>query len=259
MEIAFYVELVKKLNIKENDIILVSSDMRKLMINHMRRNETFDLQIFLEALTIVVGKNGTVLIPTYNWDFCKGKTFDYYRTPCKTGALGSAALKNKKFKRSKHPIYSFAIWGKDQDMLCSFDYSSSFGEDSVFAYLYKNKAKNLVIDIDVAHCFTFAHYVEETSGMVNYRYLKKFSAEYIDDQGKCEKKSYEMFVRNLDLEVTNVGPSENNLLDEGIGTVYEIDGSHFFVFGFEEAFYFILNDIRENASRKICRYNGQDN
>ena len=42
-----------------------------------------------------VGKNGTIFIPTYNWDFCKGKTFHYKKTRSQSGSLGNIALKRK--------------------------------------------------------------------------------------------------------------------------------------------------------------------
>ena len=198
-----------------------------------------------------------MLFPTYNWDFCKGITFDYMNTPSKTGSLGSIALSREDFKRSRHPIYSFAIWGKDKEMLCQKDYSSSFGEDSIFGYLYENKAKNLVIDTPIGNCFTFAHYVEETSGMVTYRYKKTFTADYVDENGKKTNKSYEMFVRDLDLDVENLGPREQDFLQENVGKSEDINGSHFFMMNFEDAYHMIYNDIRNNRSRKLCRFKGQ--
>ena len=51
-----------------------------------------------------------ILFPTFNWDFCKGKSFNYNNTRSMTGSLSNVALKRPDFKRSKNPIYSFAVW-----------------------------------------------------------------------------------------------------------------------------------------------------
>lgn len=257
MQRVCYDEIVNQLEIKKGDIILVSSDIRKLMLDSLRHKEKFDINRFIDSIINAVGDDGTVLVPTYNWDFCKGITFDYHNTPSKTGSLGSAALARTDFKRSKHPIYSFAIWGKDKEILCQMDYSSSFGTDSIFAYLHNNKAKNLVIDTPIANCCTFAHYVEENSGMVAYRYKKLFVADYIDENNNLTKKSYEMFVRDLDLDVQNIGPSEQDFLEKGIGKSKDVNGSHFFLFDFDEAYQMIYDDIKNNRSRKICSFKGQ--
>jgi aminoglycoside 3-N-acetyltransferase len=253
----YYDKMLHQLDIHKGDILLVSSDIRKLILACMRQGEKFDVNLFLDSLINAVGEAGTLLLPTYNWDFCKGITFDYYKTPSQTGALGAAALERGDFKRSKHPIYSFAIWGKDKEELCQKDYKSSFGEDSIFAYLYQKKGKDLVIDTPIGDCCTFAHYVEETSGLVSYRYKKSFTAGYIDEDKKETKRAYEMFVRNLDLDVENIGPSEEDFLEAGAGCAKDVNGSHFFVMDFEKAYQMIYQDIKYNKSRKICRFKGQ--
>lgn len=254
-----YDKVVSQLNIQKGDTLLVSSDIKKFMWNSLKRKEKFDIQRFIDTLIEAVGEEGTLLFPTYNWDFCKGDPFDYVNTPAKTGALGVAALKRSDFKRSKHPLYSCAIWGKDKEMLCQRDYISSFGEDSIFAYLHEKKAKNLLLDVTLQHCFTYAHYVEQQSGSVSYRYLKKFTADYIDANGKREEKTYEMFVRNLDLDVVNlIDPYEEDFLKNGIAEVKNINDSKFLLIELAPAYDIILEDIEKNASRKLCRYNGQD-
>ncbi|MDR1803346.1 MAG: AAC(3) family N-acetyltransferase, partial [Treponema sp.] len=111
----------------------------------------------------------------------------YHKTPSMTGSLSRVALKRKDFIRSRHPMYSFAVWGKYQDFLYLLDNTDSFGDNSPFNFLYKNLGKNLIMDVDYQHCFTFLHYVEEAVGVV-YRYIKHFSAIYIDEQSRSEEK-----------------------------------------------------------------------
>ena len=143
-----YLELPKHWGLQRGDIVLLTSDIMQLMFTAMRQGERFERDAFLDAILGVIGDEGTLLIPTFNWDFCKGKTFDYYKTPCKTGSLGKIALKRDDFKRTKHPIYSFAVWGKDKEELCARDYKSSFGIESPFTYCKERNAKNIFIDVE---------------------------------------------------------------------------------------------------------------
>lgn len=252
-----YEKIIEPLDIQSGDIVMVSSDVRKLVFQCMRQKQEFDMNAFIDAFIARIGSDGTLLFPVYNWDFCNGIAFDYKNTVGKTGSLGNAALKRADFKRTKHPLYSFAVWGKDQKILCEKEYSSSFGEESIFAYLHDVNAKNAVFDVEIAKCCTFAHFVEETSGLVNYRYKKSFTAPYIDENGQEQERTYEMFVRDLELDVKNVGPSEKDFLTEGVGQSVDVEGHHWFVFSFVDAYQMIDNDIKHNKSRKICRYKGQ--
>ena len=77
-------------------------------------------------------------------------------------------------------------------------HESCFGFDSPFGYLIKNKGKNLFIDLDYKDALTFVHVAEEKVG-VNYRYIKKFEGDYVDENKKKLIKSCEMYVRKTDL------------------------------------------------------------
>ena len=120
-------EIIEAFEIKKGDVVFISSDILRMLCLGIELNCPVDLNHFIDLLTDKIGPTGTLLFPTYNWDFCKGKTFDYYKTPSKTGSLGNVALKHAGFKRTRHPIYSFAVWGKDQDYLCSLKNVHSFG------------------------------------------------------------------------------------------------------------------------------------
>ena len=98
-----YLELPKHWGLKQGDVILLTSDIMQLMFTAVRNGERFDRDAFLDAILDVIGQEGTLLIPTFNWDFCHGVPFDYHKTPCKTGALGGFALGRADFRRTQHP------------------------------------------------------------------------------------------------------------------------------------------------------------
>ncbi|MDR0964077.1 MAG: AAC(3) family N-acetyltransferase [Clostridium sp.] len=193
-----YLELAKHIPIQKGDIIYLISDILELVKNCKVHGEKFECEAFLRTICDTIGSEGTLLIPVFNWDFCKGKTFDYRTTRGKTGALGNAALKMTEFRRTKHPLYSFMVWGKDAEFLTKLDNISGFGFDSPFQYLHRHDGKALSIGIKHYVGNTFIHYVEQMQN-VAYRYEKTFSAKYIDENGAEDIKSYSMFVRDLEI------------------------------------------------------------
>ena len=111
-----YTDIVKHINICSDDIILLSSNLMKTIFYAKKYEKEFNYNKFIDSFLEVIGTNGTLLIPSYNWDFCKGIAFDYKNTISKTGILADEAVKRSDFKRTKHPLYSHIVWGKDKDM-----------------------------------------------------------------------------------------------------------------------------------------------
>lgn len=252
--------IVDLLDIKEGDSVLVSSSLSRLF--HLEKDVRGlkpDIHRFIDSIMNKITEKGTLLFPTYNWGFCKGETFDISKTPAETGVLANEALKHPGFKRTKHPIYSFAVWGKGQRELCALENVSSFGADSPFAYLHKHHGKNLVIDVSLTHCFTFVHYVEQLTKFPHYRYHKFFKADYIDESGNKSQREYSMLVRDLDLDVTNVlEPIEQEFIEKDITKKMIINGIPISVIDFCLSAEAIKEDIFHNRSRKICTYKGQN-
>ena len=69
--------IINKFGIKKGDKLLVSSNIVKIIINAKKKNIIFNPNSIIDVLKNKVGKNGTLLFPTFNWDFCKGVIFDY--------------------------------------------------------------------------------------------------------------------------------------------------------------------------------------
>ena len=186
-----FINFLDNLKINKGDILYIASDITRILLHHKRKEEKFYANDLIDYFLERVGSKGSLLFPTFNWGFCKGETFDYNKTPSETGSLSKIALLREDFLRTKHPIYSFVVKGKDQDYLYNLDDESGWGPKSLFAYFYENNAKNLFIGIDYKNGFTFDHYFEEKIG-VDYRYFKYFEAKYINRQGKEQTKKYKM-------------------------------------------------------------------
>ena len=155
------------------------------MIYAKKHKKNFDLEKFINAFLSFLGKNGTLLIPAYSWDFIKNQKFYQNKTKSISGSLANKIINHKKFKRTQNPIYSFLVAGKDQKLICSMKHRDSFSLNSPFGYLIKNNGKNIFLDVDYKDSFTFVHLAEQKVG-VNYRFKKKFTGYIIDDS--LEKK-----------------------------------------------------------------------
>jgi len=258
MEYINFLDIPSRWGLHKGDVVLLTSDIVRMGYVAMKNRERINLDAFLDRVLDEIGDEGTLMLPTYNWDFCHGIPFDYFKTPCKTGSLGTAALKRRDFKRTKHAIYSFAVAGKYQTLLCEMDNISSFGPDSPFSFLEMMKAKNVIIDVNLTHCFTYVHYIEERVGVNNYRYPKNFTAGYRDEVGAESIRTYSMLVRDLnDYYETEFGPLEEELKEKGIMQVMDINGIPYRIVDLFKSSFVIKNDILNNQSRKLCKHKWQ--
>lgn len=255
MKYISFKNIMEKLDkVKRGDIIYVISDVLELAKISKVYAEIFDAQFFLHTITQKVGQEGTVLLPTFDWGFCEGRPFDYRKTSGKTGALGNAALKYKGFKRTSHPVYSFAVWGKRQTELCDIDTEDCFGEGTVFDYLYKHNAKALVIGLNALEGLTMVHYVEQKVG-VFYRYFKEFQGIYIDGEGREKIKKVRMYVRNLDIDPEEDMECLSQILETlKVSDTQVINGVPFRVVLIEYACQIVRMDIELNSSKNLYHF-----
>ena len=252
-----YKEMPSHLGLRRGGVVFVSSDVTNLGLNCIEHGEKFSANAFIDAFLDTIGPEGTLIFPTYNWGFCQGKTFDYHKTKCETGALGITALKRLDFKRTRHPIYSFAVAGKHQTELCGYDNVSSFGNDSPFAFLERQNAQNVIIGVVYSHCFTLMHYFEQKYG-ISYRYEKIFTGNYIDENGVESKRSYSKYVRDLDLDVQNdMEEMGKEMESKGVSKPLIINDVPIKIVEVGKCDPLFKDDILNNKSKKICKYVGQ--
>jgi hypothetical protein len=111
-------EILDTLDIKKNNKILVNSNTLNLMIKYKDKNLPSKI---LNNLIEKISPKGTLLLPTYNWGFCRELNYDFLNTKSATGALSNLSLNNKDFVRSKNPIYSFSIYGKNKNEIAELE------------------------------------------------------------------------------------------------------------------------------------------
>ena len=199
-----------KCGIYPSDIVLIHTSLRRTL-----KKYNASPQMIFESLLKAVGPTGTLLFPLFNFDFTKGVPFDIRSTPSQMGVLTETARHSPGAVRSGHPIYSFAAIGANA-RLFNVDNFSGYGSDSPFAILMEIGGKIAVLDLSDLNSMTFYHHIEEMHD-VPYRYHKEFTGNYTDIFGVTTKKTYGLFVRDLEKGVlTDVNNMGEILWEQGL-------------------------------------------
>lgn len=202
--------------ITPGDILLIHSSMRRAYLEVMRSGNKADSVILIESLLNEVGSGGTLVFPTFNFDFPNSKYFSMQSTPSQMGKITEDARLLCNGVRTGHPIYSFFAIGKNSQQFANVDNKSGYGENSPFALLREMDAKICIVDLQDQESMTFYHHVEEMCN-VEYRFHKIFRGRYEDLEGVTSEKEYSLFVRNLQLGVqTDVNRMGELLWREGL-------------------------------------------
>ena len=196
------------------DTVLIHSRIKRLLMRY--RADRISPDEILESFLKAVGPAGTVLFPLFNFDFTKGVPFDLRDTPSQMGALTEEARLHPNSIRTGHPIYSFAVIGRQTDKFKDIDNFSGYGKDSPFGILHQMNGKIAVLDLPDQHSMTFYHYIEEMHE-VEYRYHKTFVGDYTDNSGCKEQKIYGLYVRNIENGIlTHVNPTGDLMWDANL-------------------------------------------
>ena len=203
------VEGFQKLGVEQGDTLLVHSSYKSF------GEVDGGPATVIRALEAAVGtdSDGTLIMPTFNFDFNKGVPWDVRKTRSKMGALTEIVRMDKRAKRVFHPFYSFAILGKHAEMLGSLRYKSAYERNSVFGKLRDLDGKIMVIGLSYNNSMTFFHHIEQMEG-VDYRFLKQFTGEVTDENGNTYTDTFEMLVRDIDKGVMTMVDPMGALMEE---------------------------------------------
>jgi aminoglycoside 3-N-acetyltransferase len=246
-------EIPAEFDIKNGECIYLASDITRLAHTARKNEERFDPFEFLSSFQNALGENGTLLIPSFNYNLRKNAEYDVVNTPPITGILSQYALKAPGFARTFNALHSFAVWGKGSNELLKMENDSSFSENSPFGWMHKNNARMLVIDLDLQSSLTFAHYCEEAE-KVKYRSWKKIPVHYKDANGKSSRQIFKLFAKKAGY-INNVNRIEDALIESGAMTEKTLNGINLLSVQLDLANEVIVSDIRANKARNIVFFN----
>ncbi len=241
------IEILIKLGIQKGDIICSHSEIYSFGIPLLPIKEF--LSTLLECLFEVIGKEGTLIMPTFTYSFCKNEIYDKLNSKCTVGALNEFFRKQEGVKRTNDPIFSFAIKGAKEKLFLK-NAISCFGENSVFDELTKHNGK--IILFGGKHLgLTYIHHIEEAA-KVSYRYHKIFKGTTIDENGIFKQEEISYFVRDLNQHcIINKNKFLNICKKNKISKSLDFGGSEILLFETIPLFNFFLKKIKHNEKTML--------
>ncbi len=183
----------KSHKIKKNDTVFVHGNAS--VIKQMQEsNNKKKISLFWKYFLSYFSSKGTVIVPTFTYSLTRKKIFNPKTSKSTIGLFSETFRKLKFTKRSSHPIFSVAHFGKLSEIINQTSDETCFGKNSIYDLLFKKNAKLLCVGCSFNE-LTFVHYIEEKL-KVKYRYNKIFEGFYY----KNNKKEFircNYFVRDL--------------------------------------------------------------
>lgn len=181
----------KLLGLKKNQNLYITADFGKL-VNYKQLNQK-TINNHFEAISEIIGKGGTIIVPTATLNLCNTKKIFYLdKTPSfNMGSFSEYVRKLKISKRSFHPFWSVSAIGKNSTYFTKKISKHAFGYDSIWTRLLKKNAMSLHIGVDPKKSISIIHYIELLSG-VPYRHTKEFKQLVFKDN-RIIKESYYHF------------------------------------------------------------------
>tara|TARA_A100001011_G_scaffold176105_1_gene184673 strand:+ start:207 stop:1175 length:969 start_codon:yes stop_codon:yes gene_type:complete len=188
------------LGLIKGDTVFISSNIVALGKIAKAHHKYDYCEIYFKALMKVLGKAGTIVVPTYTSQVARnGEKFILEKTKSHMGIFAEHIRTKEKSIRSVHPVNSVAAYGKNSSFICKNNSTSDFGSDSPFDRLSKLNCKLLSIGLTSRYSVNILHYLEAMF-CVPYRYNKLLDIKTFV-QGKQDKRSFLINARYLDLKI----------------------------------------------------------
>lgn len=186
----------KKLGLKKNDTIYLSVNVGELFKNYLSQEllKKYNIReikkkvsnILLNELKKIIGTKGTIIVPTFSFNFIKKKIFNPNLTKSDLGYFSNFFLKDKTTIRSLHPTNSVSSWGKYSNYICKNNGKFPFGINSPYGKMQNLNLKFVNLGCRFYTTSTYVHHLEHLNGFhIRYNKLVKgkifSSGRYLQD------------------------------------------------------------------------------
>lgn len=239
--------LLRSAGIQAGDFVWLFADVTKMALHYRRAGERFDPNTLIDETLSVIGLDGTLVLPTFNFDLRSGESWDPEKTAGMCGTLSEVARKRPDFDRTQNALHSFTVKGKLRDELFACDHLCSYGKGSVFELMHTENCKLLSIDLSLNNSFTFIHYIEEIE-RVPYRYDR-----VVDVSVNGSVEHFRIFSKksgySLDLHTLERVMRE-------IGVIKDVEADPFTVWTMNlvDSISVVQEELRVNKAKNILRF-----
>ncbi len=183
-------------SISDSKYIIIFSDFVRNITNIDQFN---DILINSEKLVKeLVKQKYTIIIPTYNFNFPNKKVTSFSKNFVTSGFFNKYLLEKFNFKRTKKPMYNYAVIGQKSKRIVELNQTTAWGRDSVISFLTRHNCIGIGINIDVTNFGWVTIHSCEEDLKVPYRYYKKFAGKNIETKKLVYEK---MYVRKLNMKL----------------------------------------------------------
>lgn len=235
-----YLDIAKSLQIKEDDVIYLAVDIKNLSKVCKNHGEHFDAYSFVKSFQQILTE-GTLIVPAFTEYLEAGMTFDPDKNDPDTGAFSSFVWQMKDFERTLDPIHSVLVWGNRSEELLSYSHTNAYGDQSVFGFLKKHRAKAIIIDYPLQDSFPFVHYVEQSIGI---RYRRMSHRQYLISVDGTEKEINYHYFRKKGWVLNDFYELQGSMSQEGVKSNLYFDDVKIQKIEFDKAFDFIKKYIK---------------
>lgn len=229
--------------LRPDDTVMIHGDaLVAAQIREVDKSE--QLSVLADTIIDYLAKDGTLIIPTFSYSFTNKEPFNVEQTPSKIGLFSEVFRKKPGANRSRHPIFSVVIFGKNAEDYIDCSISDCFGPNTIFDKLYKKNAKIMCLGCGLNQ-ITFTHYIEQQHN-VPYRFNKSFSG-IIESTEKKEEIITDYFVRDLNIKsYLNLDTLKKSLIEKELLTISPIGRIGFYLVNSVEFFNEASNLLRTN-------------
>jgi aminopeptidase-like protein/aminoglycoside N3'-acetyltransferase len=165
-------EALRLAGLKQGDIVFSHSNVGYFGFPEEGKTADIIFQTVLDAFRDVLGEEGTLVVPTFTYSYCKGQPFDPDNTPSTCGMFTEMLRQYPGVYRSQDPIFSVTALGKQARELTADVPTECFGRGSFWDRFLQ--ADGVICNLNFDAGSTFIHFVERCLN-VPYRYDKLFT------------------------------------------------------------------------------------
>jgi aminoglycoside 3-N-acetyltransferase len=137
----------------------------------------------------------TILVPSYTFTFRRTGVFHRLFSRSETGRFSEEVRQNFAQYRTPDPVYSVLDVNGYLRNISAIDYTSIFGEHSLYKHLYDEGY--IIVNIDTETFFaTQIHWVEKRH-QIHYRHERLYPGVIYYDESRWENIEYKAFLRDL--------------------------------------------------------------
>ena len=167
---------LQEIGLKKGDDVFLHTNLGFFGRCEAVKNANDLCRTFFEAITEIIGQEGTVIVPAFTYSSCHKEPFDPATTKSDMGMFSDYIWKLKGSMRSLDPNFSVVAIGRKANFYTIDPPEKSFGDNCFFERFYNENG--LICNLNFDAGTTYVHYVEHKLN-VPYRYDKKFVGEVL--------------------------------------------------------------------------------